>query len=104
MIIRKLPLIDGFDIEEARQIKKSGHRIVKSDVVDAIDQRLVAILAKILRRSKLILMRLDNFVGRHLESIKQRDGRKKNGVNVLEVAHEQQQEERQSDSDQNSVL
>lgn len=93
MIIRKLPLIDGFEFSESTQTRKNGHRIIRSEVVDAIDQRLAAILAKILRRSKLILMRLDNFVAKHLEAVKQRSGsHNKNGVNVIEAVHEQREE------------
>lgn len=93
LVSRKLPLLEGFwqhHIQEREASPKKNK--VASRVLDGADRYTNALFARSLRRAKLMLMKMDNWVGGRLENI-----REKNSADEQERPHvlrntEEQQE------------
>lgn len=87
LFLRKLPLVDGFK-DESRERKDS---IFHSEFVHKIDRLVISFIEKALRKIKLFLMRFDNFVSSHLDSIKNNKNENiTNRQNLLNELHENQ--------------
>ena len=86
LFVRKLPYVS--DIPSGMP---SPHKtFFRAEWIDKIDRKLIDLLSKWLRKMKLVVMRLDNYVSRHIEKIKQRHTSESNQQNILK---EIQQEE-----------
>jgi len=71
LIARKLPVIEG--LWEYMEDKKSNGTKENSKVariLDGADKRVNVLFARSLRKMKLALMKMDNWVGQRLEGIK----------------------------------
>lgn len=76
----KLPVInDSFDGGGNSSIPRRSKIISKFSWLGVLDKKFTDFLEKFLRKSKLILMKLDNFVAHHLENVR---GRNANGNNT----------------------
>ena len=72
IIARKIPVIsDNMDeIESHNSVSSKIEKLINSIPLDKIDFILSQFLEKTLRKIKLLLMKLDNYLNRHLEKFK----------------------------------
>ncbi|MFA6135885.1 MAG: hypothetical protein WC705_00780 [Candidatus Paceibacterota bacterium] len=96
MLAKKLPVVDNsFFTNGSENKSKLTIFIGGSKWMGAVDKKFNSILARILRRSKLILMKMDNFVGKHIENIKDKnDGQNGIGQNIISEIHSENKEEK----------
>jgi hypothetical protein len=85
MVARKLPLVEGFG-ERSQRTRRLV--LVKHEWIEIIDRKLVVVLEKWLRRAKVILMKLDTFVSRHLEKAKEKQNGETNEHDIVDELHE----------------
>ena len=86
LIARALPRV-----EEAGGVKKSGivERWVNSQVPEKIDVVLNGFLVKILRRLKVLLLKVDNSISRHMKKVNPAsNGNGKAGLGLKDLAGE----------------
>jgi hypothetical protein len=81
LFIRKLPYVSDIPHKELSAAMKKS--LLRSEWVDKIDNKFVDLLSKWLRKAKLVVMRLDNYVARHLESMKHRGSQESANQNIL---------------------
>lgn len=67
VMVRTLPRIEE---ETAAENKSFLDRWVASEIPEKIDKALNSFLVKFLRKSKVLLLKIDNALGRHLQKIK----------------------------------
>lgn len=74
LIARKLPVLEGLweYSEHEKKNSASGNSVV-SRMLDGADKKVNTIFARSLRRMKLLLMKMDNWVGGRLESIRDKN-------------------------------
>ncbi len=85
MIVRTLPRVNGFDLAQEKEKKKGPTLQFKQEWVDVLDKHFIASLEKTLRRMKVWVMKLDNYVSRNLERVSpKRNGEKENQPNIFE--------------------
>lgn len=86
LIARTLPRV-----EEGGGVKKSGivERWVNSQVPEKIDVVLNGFLVKILRRLKVLLLKVDNSISRHMKKVNPgSNGNGKSNINFKEIVAE----------------
>ena len=88
LFLKKLPLVDGF---EGIVIDRSKRIFPRSEFIRKIDQAVLSFLEKTLRKLKLSLMKLDNFVSSHLSSIRKKTS--DNGSNGQNLINEMEDKE-----------
>lgn len=93
MAARALPRIEAPE-EEVRQSKLE--KWVTSGVPEKVDAALNAFFAKFLRRSKVLIMRIDNVVTTHLQNFTKKDGNGKPKPDFKEIVKDKAQEEGES--------
>jgi Na+/phosphate symporter len=105
LFIRKLPYISDVVLHSPQKKDFSRYQWI-----DKIDRKLIELLSKWLRRIKLVVMRLDNYVSNHIEKIKQRHSSETIQQNILreieqEVIKQKDQESNTEESkEKNSDL
>ncbi len=99
LFVRKLPYVSDVPQKELNAGRfKDG--ILNSQWVDKLDSKFIDLLSKWLRKMKLAVMRLDNYVARHIENIKHRTSREKTAQNILKEI-EEDREDRKEESKEN---
>lgn len=69
LFIRKLPQISGFEeILEKKENKEKAFLVFWHGVVEKFDNKFVQLLEKLLRKLKVVVMKLDNYVSRYLKA------------------------------------
>jgi hypothetical protein len=71
LFLRKLPIIGESEADAARQERRKAVA-QRGDVVHAFDRKFLAASDKVLRRMRLGVLKVDSFVVRRLETIKDR--------------------------------
>ncbi len=95
LFVKKLPYVSDIPQKELNA-GKLRNSILNSQWVDKLDSRFVDFLSKWLRKMKLAVMRLDNYVSRHIENIKHRTSREKTTQNILkEIESDEKIEKRE---------
>ena len=95
LFVRKLPYVSDVPQKEltAERLRRG---LFGSQWVDKLDSKFVDLLSKWLRRMKLAVMRLDNYVTRHIEKIKHRGSQENQAQNILkEISEDKEGEEKQ---------
>jgi|GEM_PF-6877503 len=70
LVVRTLPAVDGFDVQREKRAEKQRSWAKKwQRWIDTLDQRFVHLLEKILRRAKVWVLKLDNYVSGHITSM-----------------------------------
>lgn len=90
MVARALPRIEALG-EEIRQ--SPLEKWVTSGVPEKVDAFLNMFFAKLLRRSKVVIMRVDNLVTARLQNFAKKEGAGKPKPDYKEIAGERSQEE-----------
>lgn len=91
LFVRKLPYISDVS-SEAPSVRKT---FLKAEWIDKVDRKLIDLLSKWLRKMKLMVMRLDNYVSRHIERIKNRHATNSDQQNILkEIEQEERKDEK----------
>jgi len=78
LFVRKLPQVGDLP-KNSGNLKKS----FEFGWIDRVDHKVAELLSKWLRKIKLVVMRLDNYVTGHIERMKQRHSVKLNQQNIL---------------------
>jgi hypothetical protein len=70
VIVRALPLVDEFELAQEKEAKK-GKLLprIKQEWMDILDERSAQYAEKALRRMKVWVLKLDNYVSRHLSNM-----------------------------------
>ena len=85
MIVRTLPRVNGFELAQEKEKKTRPATHFKQEWVDALDKHFIASLEKTLRRMKVWVMKLDNYVSRNLERVSpKRNGDQDNQPSIFE--------------------
>jgi hypothetical protein len=75
LVVRTLPAVDGFDIQREKRADKQRSWAKKwQGWIDTLDQRFVHLLEKVLRRAKVWMLKLDNYVSGHITSMSHKTG------------------------------
>jgi len=90
LFVRKLPYVSDISQKELSAVQRKG--LFNSEWIDKIDNKFIDLLSKWLRKMKLIVMRLDNYVARHLESIKHKGSQEATTQNILKEIGEEPKE------------
>ena len=92
LFVSKLPLIDGF--EGSIGLVKEKKNYFGSEFIQKIDKFFLSFFEKTLRKFKLSLMKMDNFVSSRLDTIKtNKDDNSTNGQNLINEIQEDKKEE-----------
>ena len=96
LFIRKLPYVSDIPQKEltAEKFRKG---LFGSQWVDKLDNKFVDLLSKWLRKMKLAVMRLDNYVARHIEKIRHRGSQENATQNILKEIGEDKEEEKKEE-------
>ncbi|HPW34237.1 MAG TPA: hypothetical protein PK367_00555 [Candidatus Paceibacterota bacterium] len=94
LFMRKLPCVS--DVTESQEPKAAKRRLIKAQWIDVLDKKFVDILSKWLRKTKLFIMKIDNYVTKHLETIKRKKGNESSGQSIF---NELDQEEKKKEDD-----
>ncbi len=90
MVARALPRIEA----SGEEIKQSPlEKWVTSGVPEKVDAALNAFSAKFLRRSKVVIMRIDNLVTARLQNFAKKEGEGKPRPDYKEITEEKSKEE-----------
>ncbi len=80
LIVRALPRLDKSEVEG--KVNRSGfERWLVSDLPEKADLFLSSLLSKWLRKTKILLLKLDNWLGHHLKRFSSINGKSENGTN-----------------------
>ena len=93
LFVRKLPYVSDIPSETPSARKT----LFKAEWVDEVDRKLIGLISKWLRKIKLLVMRLDNYVSKHIERIKNRHAANSDQQNILK---EIEQEENKGEKDE----
>lgn len=95
LFVRKLPYVSDVPSEEL-----SAHKtFLKAEWIDEVDRKLIDLLSKWLRKIKLLVMRLDNYVSKHIERIKNRHAANSDQQNILkEIEQEEKKDEKNEEA------
>ncbi len=94
LFVRKLPYVSDISSEEPSTRKT----FFKAEWIDEVDRKLIVLLSKWLRKMKLLVMRLDNYVSRHIERIKNRHASNSDQQNILkEIEQEEKKDEKREE-------
>ena len=89
LIVRTLPRVNGFELAQHQEAARKRLTVrIKQEWVDMLDAKMVRFLEKTLRRAKVWLLRVDNYVSRHLDSIMMRGISKKDSDQQLSIFEE----------------
>ena len=97
IVAQKLPKI--FDeINLSGQKAPSFNFKINNEFIDKFDKKTAVMLEKLLRKSHLVIMKLDNFVAKHLDSISIR-GKKATSKpqDIIQSVSEKEQPESESE-------
>ena len=87
LFVSKLPYVSDVIRPETNPtgIRKG---IFHSEWVSIVDKKFIDLLSKWLRKMKLVVMRLDNYVTKHIENIKHKQGAHSAQQNILKEIDE----------------
>jgi general stress protein CsbA len=92
LFVNKLPYVsDVVRVEATGGSPRKG--IFHSEWIEKLDRKFIDLLSKWLRKAKLVVMRLDNYVTKHIESIKHKQGNDNNQQNILKDLENDTKEE-----------
>jgi hypothetical protein len=95
LFVSKLPYISDVPSESPSARKN----LFKAEWIDEVDRKLIDLLSKWLRKIKLLVMRLDNYVSRHIERIKNRHATNSDQQNILkEIEREEKKDEKSEET------
>jgi hypothetical protein len=91
LFISKLPVLEGMGEET-----KGKRSFLRENMARLADEKLVAGSLKLLRRLRLLILKLDNFVVRRLEKVKAKaeEQQKEEKDHILTAVGEKQEEEK----------
>ena len=89
LVARTLPRIDG----EPSGKENILDRLANSEIPEKVDVVLNSFLEKFLRRLKIFLMKIDNFVSERLKKISVKDGSSKAKIDFKDINEENKTEE-----------
>jgi len=87
VLARKLPVIQENSLETTPSSSKEKKSFFHFRWVEILDKKFAFFLAVVLRRFKLMVMKLDNFISRHLERIKEKGNGQENQEHVIKEIH-----------------
>lgn len=92
---KKIPVIDSFESgDELRKDKRTKQ--FYSEFVHKADFFLTSFFEKMLRKTKLFLMKMDNLVGSRLDTMKnKKNGNGGNGQNIINELSEKKEEKKE---------
>ncbi len=91
LMVRALPRIAE---EPAGERKSFLDRWAHSEVPEKVDQALNGFLLKFLRKAKVLVLKLDNALSKHLQKIKPEDTDKKPAIDFKEMAGQNKKAEK----------
>jgi len=76
MVVRKLPQVRGFEDRptDERGLAKKFFLKTGNNWANKLDQKLINVVEKVLRKMKVLLMRMDNYVSHHLKKVVSKEG------------------------------
>jgi len=98
LLIRKLPVIGDYVDQNQNTAPKVSLKI-KSEWIETIDKKTSHATAKLLRRIKLALMKMDAVVSRNLEKVKGRNSDQEASKAVIEELRVDEEVKKEEDKD-----